>query len=38
MSVLELRDVSKVYGHGAAEVHALHEIDLIGASRGAWWR
>ncbi len=28
MSYLELRDVSKVYGEGAAEVHALHRIDL----------
>ncbi|HKN53457.1 MAG TPA: ABC transporter ATP-binding protein [Amycolatopsis sp.] len=29
MSVLQLRDVSKVYGEGAAEVHALHHIDLV---------
>ena len=28
MSYLELRDVSKVYGDGAAEVRALHRIDL----------
>jgi putative ABC transport system ATP-binding protein len=28
MSVLEMRRVSRVYGQGAAEVHALHEIDL----------
>ncbi len=28
MSYLELRDVSKVYGEGAAEVHALTRIDL----------
>jgi putative ABC transport system ATP-binding protein len=28
MSYLELRDVSKVYGEGAAEVHALRRIDL----------
>jgi putative ABC transport system ATP-binding protein len=28
MSVLELRAVSKVYGEGAAQVHALYEIDL----------
>jgi putative ABC transport system ATP-binding protein len=28
MSVLELRRVSKAYGQGAAEVHALREIDL----------
>jgi putative ABC transport system ATP-binding protein len=28
MSVLELRDVSKVYGEGAAEVHALREVTL----------
>jgi putative ABC transport system ATP-binding protein len=28
MSVLELRDVSKVYGEGAAEVHALRGVSL----------
>jgi|SRR5215469_12298961 len=28
MSILELRRVSKVYGHGAAEVHALDEVSL----------
>jgi putative ABC transport system ATP-binding protein len=28
MSYLELRDISKVYGEGAAEVHALLRIDL----------
>jgi putative ABC transport system ATP-binding protein len=28
MSMLELRDVSKVYGQGAAEVHALRGVDL----------
>ena len=28
MSLLELRDISKVYGEGAAEVHALQRIDL----------
>jgi putative ABC transport system ATP-binding protein len=28
MSYLELRDISKVYGEGAAEVHALRQIDL----------
>jgi putative ABC transport system ATP-binding protein len=28
MSYLELRDVSKVYGEGAAEVHALQHVDL----------
>ena len=28
MSVLELRDVSKTYGEGAAEVHALRDVDL----------
>jgi putative ABC transport system ATP-binding protein len=28
MSLLELRDISKVYGEGAAEVHALHRIEL----------
>jgi putative ABC transport system ATP-binding protein len=28
MSLLELRDISKVYGEGAAEVHALQRVDL----------
>jgi putative ABC transport system ATP-binding protein len=28
MSYLELRDISKVYGDGAAEVHALRRVDL----------
>ena len=28
MSMLELRDVSKIYGHGAAQVTALSEISL----------
>src|SRR5271154_6405822 len=28
MSCLELRDISKVYGEGAAEVHALENVDL----------
>jgi len=28
MSYLELRDISKVYGEGAAEVHALQRVDL----------
>ena len=28
MTVLELRGVSKIYGHGAAEVHALAGLDL----------
>ena len=28
MAVLELRDVSKVYGQGAARVEALHQVDL----------
>ena len=28
MSLLELRDVSKSYGEGEAEVHALHEVTL----------
>jgi putative ABC transport system ATP-binding protein len=28
MSILELRGVSKVYGEGAAEVHALRDVDL----------
>ncbi|HEY2429428.1 MAG TPA: ABC transporter ATP-binding protein [Acidimicrobiales bacterium] len=29
MSVLEMRDVSKVYGDGPAEVHALRDVSLI---------
>jgi putative ABC transport system ATP-binding protein len=28
MSVLEMRHVSRTYGHGAAEVHALKDVDL----------
>ena len=28
MNVLQLRDVSKTYGEGAAEVHALRDVDL----------
>jgi putative ABC transport system ATP-binding protein len=28
MSMLELRQVTKVYGEGAAQVHALHAVDL----------
>jgi putative ABC transport system ATP-binding protein len=28
MSVLEMRQVSRTYGQGAAEVHALHDVDL----------
>jgi putative ABC transport system ATP-binding protein len=28
VSLLEMRRVSKTYGQGAAEVHALHEVDL----------
>ena len=28
MSYLELRDISKVYGEGATEVHALRRVDL----------
>jgi putative ABC transport system ATP-binding protein len=28
MSMLEMRGVSKVYGHGAAEVHALRDVSL----------
>ena len=28
MSVLELRHVSRTYGQGAAEVHALADVDL----------
>ena len=34
MSILELRGVSKVYGEGAAEVHALRRVDLS-VDRGA---
>lgn len=29
VAVLELRSVSRVHGHGAAEVHALREVDLV---------
>jgi len=29
MSMLELRRVSKVYGQGTAEVHALAEVSLV---------
>jgi putative ABC transport system ATP-binding protein len=32
MSVLELRGVSKTYGQGAAEVHALRDVDLTVAA------
>ena len=28
MTTLELRGVSKVYGEGAGEVHALRDVDL----------
>ena len=31
MSVLELRSVSRSYGHGAAQVDALQDVDLSGA-------
>ena len=34
MSMLELREVSKSYGQGSAEVHALHEVSLT-AGEGA---
>ena len=34
MSILELRQVSKSYGQGSAEVHALHEVSLT-ADEGA---
>jgi hypothetical protein len=38
-AVLELRGVSKVYGSGAAEVHALRQADLSAWRRPArWWR
>ena len=37
MSMLELRQVSKVYGEGAAEVHALREVALRWRP-GRWWR
>ena len=33
MSFLELRQVSKSYGAGATEVHALSDVDLV---RRAW--
>ena len=32
-AVLELREVSKVYGTGAAEVHALREVEPVGRRR-----
>ena len=28
-AVIELLQVSKVYGHGPTEVHALQEVDLL---------
>ena len=34
MSMLELREVSRSYGQGSAEVHALHEVSLT-ADEGA---
>ncbi len=34
MSMIELRQVSKSYGQGSAEVHALHEVNLV-ADEGA---
>ena len=34
MSMLELREISKSYGQGSAEVHALHEVSLT-AGEGA---
>ena len=37
MSVLELREVSKVYGQGAAEVQALRGVTCR-SRRGRWWR
>ena len=37
MSMLELRGVSKVYGTGATEVHALRDVDLS-VEPGRWWR
>ena len=38
MTALELRDVSKVYGEGPTEVHALRDVSLIGGRRASWWR
>ena len=37
VTVLELLDVSKVYGEGAAQVQALRGVDLS-VQAGAWWR
>jgi putative ABC transport system ATP-binding protein len=36
-AVLELRQVSKVYGSGPTEVHALREVDLE-VGDASWWR
>ena len=35
MSVLEMRRVSRTYGGGAAEVHALRDIDLSEIGRAS---
>jgi hypothetical protein len=37
MSMLELRQVSKSYGQGSAEVHALLEVSLT-VDEAPWWR
>ncbi len=37
MSVLELRQVSKVYGEGAAEVHALRNVSVTHDAQLASW-
>ena len=37
MSVLEMRRVSRTYGQGAAQVHALYEVDLT-VRPARWWR
>ena len=37
MSILELRDVSKAYGQGAAQVHALRDVTCP-SRRARWWR
>ena len=37
MSYLELRDISKVYGEGAAEVHRLDSASISPSTPGLWW-
>ena len=37
-AALEISQVSKSYGEGAATVHALQGVDLDGAARVSWSR